>query len=204
MRNDGGMSKVVLDMSLSVDGFVAGPDDTPGQGLGADGEVLHDWLAGGGDDRTSLRPTDAPGALVIDEVLQTGAVLVGRRTFELAAGWGGDHHGGVAIFVLTRNPPDEPAPGSATYVTDIESAVARAKEAAGDRDILLHGASAAQALLRAGLVDELQLHLVPVLLGQGRRLFDDLPPDHVELELVRELQGPGVLHLRYRLRKEAG
>ncbi len=203
MRNDGGMSKVVLDMSLSVDGFVAGPDDTLGRGLGADGEVLHGWLAEGGDDRTSLRPADGPGALVIDEVLRTGAVLVGRRTFELAGGWGGDHHDGVAIFVLTRNPPDEPPPGSATYVTDVEQAVARAKEAAGDRDILLHGASAAQALLRAGLVDELQLHLVPVLLGQGRRLFDDLPPDHIELELVRELEGPGVLHLRYRVRHEA-
>jgi dihydrofolate reductase len=197
------MSKVVLDMSVSVDGFIAGPHDSAEHGLGVDGELLHGWLGEGSSDPESYRPDDAPGALVFDEILQTGAVIVGRRTFELAGGWGGDHHDGVPIFVLTRNPPAEPAPGHATYVTDVESCVARAREAAGHREILLHGASAAQALLRAGLVDELQLHLVPVLLGQGRRLFDDLPPDHVELELLRALEGPGVLHLRLRVRHEA-
>jgi dihydrofolate reductase len=130
-------------------------------------------------------------------------VITGRRTFEFAGGWAGDHHDGVPVFVLTHVAPEEPPPGSVRYVTDgIASCVAQAKAAAGGRDILLHGAAAAQECLRAGLLDEMQLHLVPVLLGQGRRLFADLPPEHVELELVCALDGPGVQHLRYRVRSE--
>jgi dihydrofolate reductase len=138
---------------------------------------------------------------VFDEMLATGAVITGRRTFEFAGGWAGDHHDGVPVFVLTRAAPAEPPPGSVRYVTDgIASCVGQAKAAAGGRDIMLHGAATAQACLRAGLLDEMQLHLVPVLLGQGRRLFADLPPEHVELDLVRALDGPGVQHLRYRVR----
>ena len=105
--------------------------------------------------------------------------------------------------MLTRAAPAEPPPGSARYVTEASSpASPQAKAAAGERDILLHGAATAQACLRAGLLDELELQLIPVLLGQGRRLFEDLPPDHVELELVRALDGPAVQHLRYRVRSE--
>ena len=195
------MSKVVLDMSMSVDGFITGPDDSREHGLGVDGERLHGWLGAGDGDPQSYRPADEAGATVFDELMATGAVITGRRTFEHAGGWGGDHHDGVPIFVLTHAAPDEPAPGRARYVTDgVASCVAQAKAAAGGRDILLHGAATAQACLRAGLLDEMQLHLVPVLLGQGRRLFEDLPPDQVELDLVRRSDGPGVLHLRYRVR----
>jgi dihydrofolate reductase len=195
------MSKVVLDMSMSVDGFITGPDDGMERGLGVGGERLHDWLSPGGVDPESHRPVDGPNATVFDELMATGAVIVGRRTFDFAGGWAGDHHDGVPIFVLTHAAADEPAPGHARYVTDgIESCVAQAKAAAGGRDILLHGAATAQECLRAGLLDEMQLHLVPVLLGQGRRLFEDLPPEHIELELLRAVDGPGVLHLRYRLR----
>ena len=195
------MSKVVLSMSMSVDGFITGPDDGIEHGLGVDGERLHAWLSDGGVDPGSYRPVDTAGATVFDELMATGAVIVGRRTFEFAGGWAGDHHDGVPIFVLTHAAPDEPAPGHARYVTDgIQSCVAQAKAAAGGRDILLHGAATAQECLRAGLLDEMELSLVPVLLGQGRRLFDDLPPDHHELELLRTLEGPGVLHLRYRVR----
>lgn len=195
------MSKVVLYMSMSVDGFIAGPDDSKEHGLGVGGERLHDWLSAGGVDPGSYRPTDGPSATVFDELMDTGAVIVGRRTFDFAGGWAGDHHDGVPIFVLTHSAPDGPAPGSARYVTDgIGSCVAQAKAAAGGRDVLLHGAATAQACLRAGLLDEMELQLIPVLLGQGRRLFDDLPPDHVELEPLRSLEGPGVLHLRYRVR----
>jgi len=196
------MTAVVLDMSISVDGFVAGPDDGPEHGLGIGGEVLHAWLADGDGDPSSYRPADEAGALVFDEGLATGAVITGRHTFEYAGRWGGDHHDGVPVFVLTRTVPDEPAPGHARYVTDLAACVAQAKAAAGDRNVLLHGATAAQALLRAGLVDEVALHVVPVLLGAGRRLFDDLPPDHVELDLVRVLDGPDVQHLHYRVRRE--
>jgi dihydrofolate reductase len=193
------MGKVVLYMSMSVDGFIAGPDDSEEHGLGVGGELLHGWLADGGTDPASHRPADEAGATVFDEMMATGAVITGRRTFAFAGGWAGDHHDGVPVFVLTRAAPAEPPPGSAHYVTDIASSVAEAKAAAGDRDILLHGAATAQECLRAGLLDELELQLVPVLLGQGRRLFDDLPPEHVELDLVRALDGPGVQHLRYRV-----
>jgi dihydrofolate reductase len=195
------MSRIVLDMSMSVDGFITGPDDGIDRGLGVGGERLHAWLGDGGVDPGSYRPADEAGATVFDEMMATGAVIVGRRTFEFAGGWDGDHHDGVPIFVLTRTAPEKPAPGSARYVTDgIESCVAQAKAAAGGRDIMLHGAATAQACLRAGLLDEMELHLMPVLLGQGRRLFDDLPAEIIELELLRALDGPGVQHLRYRVR----
>ncbi|WP_345482579.1 dihydrofolate reductase family protein, partial [Actinopolymorpha pittospori] len=179
----------------SVDGFITGLDDGMDHGLGVTGERLHDWLRAGGVDPGSHRPVDETNATVFDEAMATGAVITGRRTFDHAGGWAGDHHDGVPIFVLTHAAPADPAPGSARYVTDgIESCVAQAKAAAGGRDIMLHGAATAQARLRAGLLDELELQLIPVLLGQGRRLFEDLPPDHVELELLRSLDGPGVLH----------
>jgi dihydrofolate reductase len=195
------MSKVVLYMSMSVDGFITGPDDSTDHGLGVGGERLHDWLQfpDGDVDLRTHRPV-GPSATVVDELVATGAVITGRRTFDLAGRWGGDHHDGVPIFVLTRAAPDEPAPGHARYVTDIDSCVAQAKAAAGGRDIMLHGAATAQECLRAGLLAEMELQLVPVLLGQGRRLFADLPPDHVELELLRALEAPDVLHLRYRVR----
>jgi dihydrofolate reductase len=192
------MAKVVLHMSMSVDGFIAGPDDSEENGLGVGGELLHGWLADGGADPASYRPSDEAGATVFDEALATGAVITGRRTFEFAGGWAGDHHDGVPIFVLTRAAPAEPPPGSARYVSDIASAVAGAKAAAGDRDILLHGAATAQECLRAGLLDAMQLAVVPVLLGRGRRLFADLPT--VELELTRALDGPGAAHLTYEVR----
>jgi dihydrofolate reductase len=195
------MSKVALYMSMSVDGFITGLDDGIDHGLGVNGERLHDWLRAGGVDPGSHRPVDEPNATVFDEMMATGAVIVGRRTFDFARGWAGDHHDAVPIFVLTHAAPDEPVPGSARYVTDgIESCVAQAKAAADGRDILLHGASTAQECLRAGLLDEVELHLIPVLLGQGRRLFEDMAPEHIELELLRALSGPGVLHLRYRVR----
>ena len=134
-------------------------------------------------------------------MMATGAVITGRRTFDIAGGWAGDHHDGVPIFVLTHAAPDEPAPGTpATSPTASSPASRRPRPRPASRDVLLHGAATAQECLRAGLLDEMELHLVPVLLGQGRRLFDDLPPDHIELELVRALDGPGVQHLRYRVR----
>jgi dihydrofolate reductase len=198
------MSRVVLYMSMSVDGFITGPDDDKDHGLGVNGERLHDWLHSGGVDPASHRPSDEASATVFDEVMATGAVIVGRRTFEFAGGWAGDHHDGVPIFVLTHAAPEEPAPGNARYVTDgIESCVRQAKAAAAGRDILLHGAATAQECLRAGLLDAMELQLMPVLLGQGRRLFENMPPDHVELELIRDLDAPGVQHLRYRVRKAA-
>jgi dihydrofolate reductase len=187
-------------MSMSVDGFITGPDDGPDHGLGVNGERLHAWLRDGGVDPGSHRPAGGgPDAEVFDEMMATGAVVTGRRTFDHARGWAGDHHDGVPVFVLTRSVPEGPAPGHARYVTDVRSCITQAREAAGGRDVMMHGAAAAQACLLAGLLDEIEVHLVPVLLGQGRRLFDGLSPDRVELELLRTLEGSDVLHLRYRI-----
>jgi dihydrofolate reductase len=189
----------VLYMSMSLDGFITGPNDDRGNGLGVDGHRLHDWLSDGAD-VAGHRPSGISGE-VFDELMATGAVVVGRRTFEIAGGWSGDHHDGVPIFVLTRRPPDGGAPDwpLVTYVTDVATAMARAKDAAGERNVLVHGARTAQLALAAGVLDELEIHQIPVLLGQGRRLFDHLDPDHIELELARIVDAPGVTHLRYRV-----
>ena len=192
------MAEVILTMWMSLDGFITGPNDVEGNGLGDGGDVLHAELGEVDTDSTTARPTDPDGAAVFDELIATGAVLTGRRTFDIAGEWAGDHHDGVPIFVLTRT--EREPKGHVRYVTDAHEAVALAKAAAGDRDILMHGASAAQALLREGLLDEIELALVPVLLGRGRRLFDDL--DQIPLEKVRVLDGAnGVVHVRYRVRR---
>jgi dihydrofolate reductase len=129
--------------------------------------------------------------------MKTKAVLVGRRTFDIAGRWNGDHHDGVPIFVPTRGKPPEPPSDNVHYVTDgVESAMAQAKAAAGDADVLVHGASLAQSLLRAGVLDEIEIHLMPLLLGEGRRLFDG---ERASLELTRVVDAPGVTHLRYRV-----
>lgn len=193
------MSLAVLDMSMSLDGFIAGPNEGPGNGLGDGGERLHDWAAaaiGGG------RLEGADGE-VFDELMSTGAVVAGRQTFELADGWHGDHHDGAPIFIYSRREPgiDISRWPLVTYVPDVATALTRAKHAAGDKDVLVHGAAVAQLALAAGLLDELQIHLVPVLLGQGRRLFDHLAAEHVELKCIRILEGGAVTHLRYRVRR---
>lgn len=182
-----------LYMSMSLDGFIAGPDDRPGQELGTGGFRLFNWL----DDRHD----DGPSGRVYREANATGAVISGRRTFELARRWQGDHHDGVAILVLTHHvDPDDIPPGSARFVTDVADCAVQARAAAGDRPVLVHGAGAAQSLLRAGLLDEIEIHLVSVLLGTGRRLFEALGDERIELERVRSIEARDVTHLRYRVR----
>jgi dihydrofolate reductase len=190
------MSNSILYMSMSLDGFITGPDDGPGQGLGAGGEVLHDWLGDRVGGPSTFDPA-GPSGQVFDELLATGAVLVGLRTFDIAGRWNGDHHDGVPIFVATRGEPPEREWDRVHYVTDgVESAMAQAKAAAGDADVMVHGASLAQSLLHARVLDELEIHLIPLLLGAGRRLFDG---ERVPLELTRVIDAPGVTHLRYRV-----
>ena len=195
------MSKSVLYMAMSLDGFITGPHDDADHGLGVNGERLHDWLHDTTSDEgpVDFRPSGVNGQ-VFDEVMATGAVVVGRRTFDLAGRWNGDHHG-VPIYVPTRGTPPEPVSEWVHYVTDgVESAMAQAKAAAGDADVMVHGADLTQSLLRAGVLDELEIHLVPILLGDGRRLFEHLGSDHIELERVRVVEGEGgVTHLRYRV-----
>jgi dihydrofolate reductase len=197
------VSATVLYMSMSLDGFIAGPNAGPGNGLGDGGERLHDWAFTGADAARGPRALRTAGvnARIVDEFMSTGAVVAGRGTFEPAGGWGGDHHDGVPIYVLSRREPgiDIGQWPLVTYVTEITPAMAEAKRAADDRDVLVHGAATAQLALAAGLLDELEIHLVPVLLGEGRRLFENLGPEHIELERTRVLEGEGVTHLHYRV-----
>jgi dihydrofolate reductase len=178
-------------MTISLDGFVAGPQDSTEEPMGLGGFRLFNWL--------DLRNDPGPNGQVYAESQATRAVISGRRTYEHAGRWQGDHHDGVPIYVLTHQAPEEPPPGSVRYVTDVRECVAQARAAAGDADVLCMGAGAAQALLRVGELDELELHVVPVLLGQGRRVFDNLPAENIELELVRILTDPNVADPAHRV-----
>jgi dihydrofolate reductase len=134
--------------------------------------------------------------------LATGAVITGKRTGDFAGYWGGDHHNGVPIFVPTHQAPAENPFEQVHYVTDgIAACVEQAKAAAGDRDVFMHGAYTAQQALKAGLVDEVDLQVSPVILGAGERLLDGFEPGEPELELVRVLEAPGTIHIRYRVVK---
>ncbi len=197
------MSSAVLYMSMSLDGFVAGPNESPDNGLGDGGERLHEWFSSGAaTDHGGIpgRPAGVDGE-VMDEALATGAVVAGRGTVEPAGYWGGDHHDGVPIFILSRERHDaEDAKWPlVSFVDDVATAIARAKEAAGEKDVLVHGAGTAQLALAAGVLDELQIHLIPVLLGEGRPLFEHLGAEHIELALTEVREGAGATHLRYRV-----
>ncbi len=200
------MSATVLTMSMSLDGFIAGPNESRENGLGDGGHRLHEWVPMDFDgDRLSISDSLAGvNRQVVDEFMATGAVVAGRGTFEPAGGWGGDHHDGVPIFILSRQAPDS-LPQQwplVTYVDDVRTAMSEAKRAAGGKDVLVHGAGTAQLALAAGVLDELEIHLIPVLLGQGRRLFDNLGPEHIELERTRVLEGEGgVTHMHYRVQR---
>jgi dihydrofolate reductase len=200
------VSTAVLYMSMSLDGFIAGPNAGPGNGLGDGGERLHEWMHWRDVDPDSGipgRPAGVNGE-IWDEVMATGAVVAGRGTFEPAGGWGGDHHDGVPIWIYSRHEPgiDVSQWPLVTYVDDVKTAIAEAKSAAGDRNVLVHGAAVAQLALAAGVLDELELHVIPVLLGQGRRLFDNLSPEQIALERTRILVGEdGVTHMHYRVQR---
>ena len=198
------MSSTVLYMSMSLDGFIAGPNESPDNGLGDGGHRLHEWFFPGGGDDLAAAVARLRGAnrQIYDEFMATGAVVAGLGTFEPAGGWGGDHHDGVPIYILSRSPaPVWAAEWPAVhYVSDLGAAVRDAKHAAGDKNVLVHGAGIAQRALLAGLLDELEIHLVPVLMGEGRRLFEHLGAGQRQLERVRVLEGDGgVTHLRYRV-----
>ena len=201
------MSATVLYMSMSLDGFIAGPNETDDNGLGDGGDRLHDWAFPDVDPNQRGphvgRLAGANGE-VSAEMRSTGAVVAGRGTFEPAGGWGGDHHDGVPIWVYNRHEPgiDVSQWPLVTYVDDIRTAMTEAKKAAGEKDVLVHGAAVTQLALSAGVLDEVELHVIPVLLGAGRRLFDNLSPEHIELERTRILVGDdGVTHMHYRVRR---
>lgn len=196
-----GVSAAVLSMSMSLDGYIADLNESP--------ERLHRWLfpgAVGHDIEAAIGKLQGPNRRIYDEFMSTGAVVAGRGTFEPAGGWAGDHHDGVPIFILSRNPAPAWAGDWANvhYVDSLEEAMREAKHAAVERDVLVHGASIAQRALGAGLLDEMEITLVPILMGEGRRLFDHLGIEPRSLERLRVLAGDdGVTHLRFRVARDA-
>jgi dihydrofolate reductase len=204
------MGKVRTGHSTSLDGFIAGPNDGPEAPMGDGGERLLAWYSGGDTEYRLPGPemvfkvSPQSAQLLRQTRRTTGALVTGRRTFDLTDGWGGRHPLDVPVFVVTHTVPQEWVyEGSPfAFVTDgLESALEQAKAVAGDKDVGLVGASIVQQCIRAGLLDEIHVDLVPVLLGGGVRLFEHLGTTPIELESTRVIEGAGVTHLTFRVVK---
>jgi len=204
------MGKVTADISMSLDGFIAGPHDDRENGLGVGGERLHEWLY----DLSNFHErhgTEGGVQNQDDEVLDesfrnVGAVIIGRRMFDIAEeAWGDNPPFHVPVHIVTHRPRETLVKeGGTTYffVTDgIESALRQAQTAADGKDVSIGGANIIQGFIKAGLLDEIQVHVIPVLLGEGRPLFENMSPDPIELEIVRVIASPEVTHLKYRVIK---
>jgi dihydrofolate reductase len=202
------MSKVFVDISMSLDGFVAGPNDGPDLPLGEGGERIHEWIVGlrSWREQHGLEGGEENGdsELVARTVARSGAVVLGRRMFDNAHGWGEEPPFHKPVFVLTHEerPPEEKTGGTTfTFVNDgVEAALGRARAAAGEKDVLVAGGgNTVQQFLAAGLLDEMAIHVAPLLLGGGVRLFGDVdePPELAGLDVTAS---PAVAHLRLELR----
>ena len=199
------MPKVIAGITTSVDGYVAGPDDGPGKGLGEGGERLHYWVFGGPwtyDAEPTGQATGEDADWLREAMSGLGAVVTGRWTYEAAEHWGGENPWDISVFVVTHRPEEEPEGGAFKFVSGVEEAVARAKEAAGDKHVhVMGGADVIRQALDAGLVDELTLILAPVVLGGGKRLFDGFTTS-LELEHVGVRQSPFATFIDYRVKKD--
>jgi dihydrofolate reductase len=197
------MTKVVAAITTSVDGYVTGPDDGPGKGLGEGGERLHYWVFGGPwtyDDPRG-EPTGDDAAWLEEAISSVGAVVGGRWTYEAAGHWGDENPWGLPFFIVTHRPEEEPAGGAFTFVAGVEEAVERATEAAGDKDVsIMGGADVIRQALASGIVDELSIIVAPVVLGGGKRLFDGFSGD-VELEHLGVRQSPFATFIDYRVKR---
>ena len=201
--------QVIIQMSMSLDGFVAGPNDNMDHRLGTHGgSHVFDWLSTGSEpypEGTFLKTEGANRAIVDELFTRIGAYVSGKRTYDLAEGWGGRHPlNGVPVFVLTHHPDPNPPQGESklTFVTDgIERAIAQAKAAANGKDVSLLGASPGQQALKAGLVDEILVTITPILIGGGVRMFENFGSQEIDLDLMETIGGPKASHLRYRVLK---
>lgn len=201
------MAKLAVDKSISLDGFITGPNPRPEAGLGDGGERIFEWMMAAPDGEGAREMNAAWDELFGNAFTTTGAVIMGRNMFDIIDspnGWVAPD--GTAFtwpcFVLTHRPLKNEIKGQTpfTFVSDgIESALTQARAAAGGKDIGIAGANVFQQYLRAGHIDEIHLHVVPVLLGVGTPLFDQLGPEHIELEQFRHLETPGATHLSYRV-----
>jgi dihydrofolate reductase len=201
------MGKVVVDLSVSVDGFVAGADDGPALPLGRGGEALFTWMGAGPPENeveSRLRPPAASRVVVDEWMTGCGAMVIGRRTFDIARGWADGHPIDAPIFVPTHEPPTEGgwSPQVRFVPEGVERALDLAQEVAGDKLVSVAAGSVVQQTLALGRLDEINLSVAPVLLGAGVRLFDHLGGP-VELEQVRVIESEGVTHLRYRVVRPA-
>jgi len=203
------MGKVVFNMTVSLDGFVAGPNDNPENGLGDGGDALFRWYFSGETEvkisqGTPVLKVSSQSAKLIKEALDTyGAGVWGRRTFDIAHAWGG-HPPGRPCFIVTHTVPQEWVyDGSPfTFVMDgVKSAIQQAKAAAGEKDVVICTASILQQALRSRLIDEIFIDVAPVLLGGGVRLFDNFGTEPIELESLYAIEAPGVSHLGFRVVK---
>lgn len=192
------MGEVIASMSVSLDGYFTGPDPGPGQGLGEGGEVLHAWIESGTASREQLSANE----FIREAFERSGAMVCGRDSYDTAErAWGPQPPFEVPIFVPTHRPrADDVRTGTTFHFLDsFEAALAAAREAAGEKDVALHGGSMIRQAIAAGVLRELNLQLAPVLLGGGRRLFGEQEGPPRRLELLRAVEAPGALHLRYRL-----
>jgi dihydrofolate reductase len=199
------MSKVIAGITTSVDGYVAGPDDGPEHGLGVGGERLHNWVFGGPwhyDDDLSGREMHPDDRAWMDRAFGSlGAVVGGRWTYEAAGHWGDENPWGKPFFIVTHRPEEQPDGGAFTFVDGVEEAIARAKEAAGDKPVhVMGGADVIRQALATGLVDELTLIIAPVVLGGGKRLFEGFEQD-LELEHLGVRQSPLATFIDYRVKR---
>jgi dihydrofolate reductase len=196
------MTKVAAGITISLDGYITGPNDGPGRGLGDGGERLHFWVFGGPwsyEEEPRGEPTGADKEVLDEAMGRVGAIVGGRNTYEAAGAWGGANPFGVPFFIVTHRPEEAPAGAAFTFVNGLEEAVARAREAADGKDVfIMGGADVIRQALHAGLVEELSISIAPVVLGGGKRLFDHFD-ETVNLEHVRLLQSPFATHITYRV-----
>lgn len=198
------MGNVIVDLSISADGYIAGANDGPTNPLGDGGDALFAWMAAG-PERNRINqwfcPPDASMPIIEEWNTKGGAMVSGRRTFDIADGWKNGHPIDVPNFVVTHDPPTagEWSPRVEFVTEGVERAVDLARQAAGDLKVSVCAASVAQQLLRAGLLDEINLSVVPVVLGAGVRLLDAVGP--IDLEQVRVIESTGVTHMRYLVKR---
>ena len=194
------MGKLVFDITSSLDGFVAGPNDSPDLPMGEGGLQLFDWYFS--ESETSRSPEDMDPEIREEAAQAVGAIVSGRRTYDQAHGWNGEHPLHVPVFVVTHQPPENVGEFNGAFVTDgVESAIKQAQAAAGDKAVALNSPDIARQALQSGLLDELSIHIVPVLMGAGVRLFDHLGTEHIELECTQATNARKVIHMTFRVIK---